>query len=518
LKFYKYFPGVRAVEFTLASFVKIFVFFCILILPQIYVIVEQLKDATVYKKCASLFRLAHFLFFGAKRKEDSMNHTNKLATMPMAKLVVNMSLPLMISLLVQSLYNIVDSIFVAKLSEDALTATSLVFPAQLLMIAVGVGTGVGVNAVLSKSLGAKDTAMVENVATTGLLLSLISTAVFMILGATYTGAFVHMFTQDEVIAEYSIQYLSICMIVCVGSLVSTMFQRFLQAVGDAFYSMLSLLAGAITNLILDPILIFGLLGLPAMGVRGAAIATVIGQCVSAAVAIWLNAAKNPAVKIKWKNYKMQKAVVAQIYKVGFPTIVTQSVGSIMVAAINAILMPFSSTAVAFFGVYYKLQNFLFMPMNGLGQAAIPIVGYSYGSGNYSRIKSAIRTTLPIAIGISLIATAVFMAVPSGLLGLFSPSSEMLAIGVPALRIISVTFVFASVTMILGYSMSGLGNGMVNMMGTALRQLILFVPLAYVFASCFGIERVWYAMWVSEIIAMIYAIFASRNVLRKRGII
>jgi Na+-driven multidrug efflux pump len=289
------------------------------------------------------------------------------------------------------------------------------------------------------------------------------------------------------------------MIVCVGSLVSTMFQRFLQAVGDAFYSMLSLLAGAITNLILDPILIFGLLGLPAMGVRGAAIATVIGQCVSAAVAIWLNAAKNPAVKIKWKNYKMQKAVVAQIYKVGFPTIVTQSVGSIMVAAINAILMPFSSTAVAFFGVYYKLQ-------------------YSYGSGNYSRIKSAIRTTLPIAIGISLIATAVFMAVPSGLLGLFSPSSEMLAIGVPALRIISVTFVFASVTMILGYSMSGLGNGMVNMMGTALRQLILFVPLAYVFASCFGIERVWYAMWVSEIIAMIYAIFASRNVLRKRGII
>jgi putative MATE family efflux protein len=308
------------------------------------------------------------------------------------------------------------------------------------------------------------------------------------------------------------------MIFCVGSLVSTMFQRFLQAVGDTFYSMLSLIAGALTNLILDPILIFGLLGAPALGVRGAAIATVIGQCVSAVVAIWMNAVKNPAVKLNWKNFRLQKAVVAQIYKVGFPTIITQAVGSVMVAAINAILLPFSSTAVAFFGAYYKLQNFLFMPMNGLGQAVIPIVGYSYGSKNHQRIKEAIRTTLPIAIGISLAATVIFMAFPSTLLGFFSPSSEMLALGVPALRIISVTFVFASVTMILGYSMSGLGNGLVNMLGTALRQLILFVPLAYLFASRFGIQWVWYAMWFSEIIAMIYSIIASKSTMRKKGIL
>jgi putative MATE family efflux protein len=389
---------------------------------------------------------------------------------------------------------------------------------QLLMIAVGVGTGVGVNAVLSKNIGAKNTEMIENVATTGVVLSLISTVVFMILGVTCVKGFVHAFTNNETIAQYSIEYLSICMIFCIGSLVSTMYQRFLQSVGDTFYSMLSLIAGAVTNIVLDPILIFGFFRVPAMGIRGAAVATVIGQCVSAVVAIWLNAIKNPIVKIKWKNYKIKKNVVAQIYKVGLPTIITQAIGSIMVAAINAILMPFSSTAVAFFGVYYKLQNFLFMPMNGLGQAAIPIVGYSYGAKNYGRIKEAIRTTLPIAIGISIFASIVFLAFPTQLLHLFSASTQMLTIGVPALRVISITFALSSVTMVLGYSMSGLGNGIVNMLGTALRQLVLFVPLAYIFASCFGIEKVWYSMWISELVAVIYAIIASKRVMKKRGVL
>jgi putative MATE family efflux protein len=296
-----------------------------------------------------------------------------------------------------------------------------------------------------------------------------------------------------------------------------MFQRFLQAVGDAFYSMVSLMAGAVTNLILDPILIFGLLGCPALGVRGAAIATVIGQWVSAGVAIWLNKTKNPAVPVRWKGFRPRASVVAQIYKVGLPTIVTQSVGSVMVAAVNGILYPFSTTAVAFFGAYYKLQNFLFMPMNGLGQALIPIVGYSYGAKNYPRIRAALRTALPMAVGIALAATVIFLAFPGQLLSLFSPSAEMLAIGIPAMGIIAVTFAFASVTMILGYAMSGLGNGVVNMLGTALRQLILFVPLAYLFAANFGVEKVWYAMWVSECVAMLYAIFATKMELKKRGI-
>jgi putative MATE family efflux protein len=443
-----------------------------------------------------------------------MEKENKMAVMPMSKLVLTMSLPLMLSLLIQSLYNIVDSIFVAKLSEEALTATSLAFPMQMLMIAVGVGTGVGVNAVLSKNIGAGNKEKVENAAMTGVVLSLISTLVFIVIGLSCTKPFVHAFTDDESIAEYGIQYLSICMIFCLGSLVSTMFQRFLQSAGDTFYSMVSLIAGAVTNLILDPILIFGF----AMGVRGAAIATVIGQWVSAAAAIWLNAVKNPAVKVKCKGYRMDGKIVAEIYKVGFPTIITQSIGSIMVASVNAILMPFSSTAVAFFGVYYKLQNFLFMPMNGLGQAAIPIVGFSYGAKKKERIKEAIRTILPIAAGIALLATIIFLAVPNVLLGFFSPSTEMLRIGVPALRIISVTFIPASITMVLGYSMSGLGNGMVNMIGTGLRQLVIFVPLLYVFAKFFGIEHCWYAVWISEIIAVVYSITAAIRIMKKKAII
>lgn len=446
-----------------------------------------------------------------------MKTRDKLEIMPMPKLVVNMSLPLMISLLVQSLYNIVDSIFVAKISEDALTATSLAFPVQLLMIAVGVGTGVGANAVLSKNLGAKKTDVVVRVATTGFLLSIFCALVFVTLGISCTDSFVRLFTKDEVIAFYSIEYLSICMIFCTGNLVGMMFQRFLQSVGDTFDSMLSLLSGAIANLILDPIMIFGLFGIPAMGVKGAAIATVIGQWVSAFVAIWLNTVKNPSVKVRFKDYRIDGKVIIQIYQVGFPTIVTQSVGSIMVAAINAILMPFSSTAVAFFGIYYKLQNFLFMPMNGLGQAAIPIIGYSYGSMNYKRIREAICTIVPYAIRIALLASVIFMVFPSALIGVFSPSADMVSIGVPALRIISVTFVFAAVTIILGYSMSGLGNGMVNMLGTALRQLIILVPLVYLFATWFGIEKVWYAMWISEMIATAYAICATRNILHKHGI-
>jgi putative MATE family efflux protein len=297
-----------------------------------------------------------------------------------------------------------------------------------------------------------------------------------------------------------------------------MFQRFLQAAGDTFYSMVSLIAGAITNLILDPILIFGFAGIPALGVKGAAIATVTGQWVSAIAAIWLNGVKNPTVKVRMTGFRMDAKTVAEIYKVGLPTIITQSIGSIMIASVNAILMPFSSTAVAFFGVYYKLQNFLFMPMNGLGQAAIPIVGFSYGAKNNERIKSAIRTVLPIAAGIAFIATILFMSVPKLLLGLFSPGEEMLRIGVPALRIIAVTFIPASITMVLGYSMSGLGNGLVNMIGTGLRQLVIFVPLLYVFAKMFGVEHCWYAIWISEAVAVIYSIMATVRILKKKKIL
>lgn len=447
-----------------------------------------------------------------------METQNKLGQTPMLRLVLEMSWPLMISLLVQSLYNIVDSVFVAMLSEDALTATSLAYPVQIMMIAVSVGTSVGINSLLSRSIGAGDTDKTGNIAATGVLFALVGMAVFVILGLLGAEWLANNFTTNAAIAADCREYLWVCMVFCGGTFLGTMYQRFLQAVGDTVSSMVTLIAGAVTNLILDPIMIFGLFGCPAMGVRGAAIATVIGQWVSAALAIGLNRAKNPQVKVAWKGFRLKADVVKNIYKVGLPTILTQAMGSLMVLAVNAVLMPVSSTAVAFFGVYYKLQNFLFMPMNGLGQAAIPIAGYNFGAKKYDRVRSLLRTVLPLAVGLAIVASMIFLAFPQQLLGIFEASDGMLAIGVPALRVISGTFAFASVTMVLGYLVSGLGNGTVNMVGTALRQLVLLVPAVFLLERTLGVNAVWAAFWPAEVLAAVYAVFASRRVLKQLGIV
>ncbi len=443
---------------------------------------------------------------------------NKMATMQMPNLVLNMSLPLMISLLVQSLYNIVDSIFVAKMGEDALTAVSLAYPIQILMIAVSVGTSVGINALLARSIGAKKYKDTANIATTGLVLAITGAVVFMILGFTCVGLFVNMFTDDAAIGAYTRQYLSIVMIFSLGSFIETMYQRFLQSVGNTFTSMITLVVGAGTNIILDPILIFGLGPFPEMGVVGAAVATVIGQWIAGGLAIILNKKFNPVVQVDFKDFHLKKDTLISIYKVGLPTIITQALGSIMLTAVNAILITFSSTAVAFFGVYYKLQNFLFMPMNGLGQASIPIVGFSYGAKRFDRIRSMLKIMLPAAVILAVVMSVVFAIIPGQLLSLFSASETMLAMGIPAIRIICGTYAFAAVTMILGYSMSGLGNGVVNMMGTALRQVIILVPGIWILSSTFGVEYAWYAFWLSEIIAMLYAIFHSIRIMKRKDVL
>lgn len=374
---------------------------------------------------------------------------NKMAVMPMGALVFSMSLPLMVSLLVQSLYNIVDGIFVARLSEDALTATSLAYPVQLFMIAVSVGTGVGVNALLSRKLGAKQQEQADQVATTGLLLSLVCTVVFALLGVFCAGALANLFAEDAVTAALCAKYLRICMVFCLGIFVETLAQRLLQATGNTFLSMISLVVGALTNIILDPILIFGLWGCPAMGVAGAAVATVIGQWLGAAVALVLNYLKNPEVHFSFRGFRPKAGMILAIYQVGVPTIVMQAIGSVMLSAMNALLLPFSNTAVAFFGVYYKLQNFLLMPINGLGQTAIPIIGYNFGAKNDRRIYQALKVILPTGICIALVGTVIFLLLPGQLLGLFSAGAAMLKLGIPALRIISATFAFAAVTVILG---------------------------------------------------------------------
>ena len=440
---------------------------------------------------------------------------NKMGSMPVGRLVVSMSVPLMLSLLVQSLYNIVDSIFVARISENALTATSLAYPIQIFMIAVAVGTSVGVNSLLSRTIGAKKYGEAGAIATTGLLLSALSSFAFILLGIFCRRGFIALFTTDPEISAYCEQYLLICMLFCSGTFIETMCQRFLQAVGKTFLSMVSLVAGALTNIILDPIMIFGLLGFPRLGIRGAAIATVIGQWVGMFVALALHLKRNREIRLVLRGYRLSRRTVAEIYKVGVPTAITQALGSIMVSAFNSILMPFSSTAVAFYGVYYKLQNFLFMPMNGLGQAAIPIVGYNYGDRNGRRIMDVVRTMLPIGGAIAILGTILFMAFPRQLLELFAASEDMLSIGIPALRIISVTFVLSSVTIILGYAASGLGNGLINLIGTALRQLIVFVPLAYLFAKLGGISCVWFSVWIAELAAVCYAAWSSSREFRRK---
>lgn len=483
-----------------------------------FYIIKEMEATVSDVNVQALQRGLHFLLYGEEGKENEMEEKNKMGTMAMPKLVINMSLPLMISLLVQSLYNIVDSIFVARMGEAALTAVSLAFPVQILMVAFSVGTSVGLSALLSHSLGAGDRKTAGNTAASGVLLALAGMAVFMILGIFCSGTFVRLFTEDPEIGAYCEEYLFICMVFCGGTFLSTMYQRFLQSVGDTFDSMITLVSGAVTNTILDPIMIFGWLGLPAMGVRGAAIATVIGQWVSALLAILLNRFRNPEVKVRFRGYRPDPRVFREIYRVGLPTIVTQALGSIMVTAVNGIMISFSSTAVAFFGVYYKLQNFLCLPMNGLGQASIPIAGYNLGAGKKERVLQLLKTVVPIGAGVGIAAALLFAALPAQLLGLFSASREMLELGVPALRIICGTFPLAAVTIVMGYTISGLGNGVINMLGTALRQLVLLVPAVYLFSRYLGIAYAWYGFWVSETAAVICCALLVRRELRRKGIL
>ena len=442
-----------------------------------------------------------------------MNSKNKLAEMPIRPLLYTMAVPLMLSLLVQSLYNIVDSIFVARLSETALNAASLAYSVQFLMIAVGVGTAVGLNALLSRKIGEHKQEEACQAATTGLLLMVLTSLIFSIAGIFLSDTISAKIATDSVLQSLCKQYLSINLVYCWGIFLQTYGQRLLQAVGDTILSMVSLIIGAVLNIILDPIMIFGLLGCPRMGIRGAAIATVIGQMVGAIAALLFNRFRNPVIHVHLKNYHFRWQDVADIYRVGLPTIIMQSIGSIMTFAVNSILLPISATAVAFFGIYYKLQNFLMMPINGLGQAAIPIVGYNYGDKKYQRVQQTWNILLPTGAIISLCGTIIFWCFPGKLLQLFSASPEMLTLGIPALRIISVSFVMAAITILCGYFASGLGNGIINMISGAIRQLILFIPCLWIFIKTFGILHGWYAFWIAEIIACIYSYYTSYRLLK-----
>lgn len=440
---------------------------------------------------------------------------NKMAVMPMKQLLVTMSVPLMMSLLIQSLYNIVDSMFVAGYSEQALTATTLVYPVQFLMIAVGVGTAVGLNALLSRKIGQKRVDDACRAATTGLVLVLVESLIFCLVGILGKQQVAGLLTDDPSLQADCLSYLSINLVWCWGLFLQTYAQRLLQAVGDTVLSMVSLIIGAGVNIILDPIMIFGYFGCPEMGVAGAAAATVIAQGASAAAALLFNRTKNPLIHVRLKGYVFRLKDVGDIFRVGLPTIVMQAIGSVMNFAANSILLSVSSTAVAAFGVYYKLQNFLMMPINGLGQAAIPIAGFNLGAGNADRIRSLQKILTKAGIFFAIAATVVFLAIPGPLLSLFSAGEEMRAIGIPALRIISITFLFSTMTILWGYLASGLGNGVISMVAGALRQLIVLIPLMYVLTKVFGLPITWLAFWASEGTAFLYSLFAIRREVKKK---
>lgn len=428
---------------------------------------------------------------------------NKMGTMPIGKLLFNMSLPMMISMLVQALYNIVDSIFVAKLSENALTAVSLAFPLQTLLIAVGAGTGVGMNALLSKSLGEKNHERANDIAKNAAFLYCLSYIVFLILGFTVVKPFYasQIGGADGEIMEMGIDYLSTVMIFSFGLFAQVFFERLLTSTGRTIFSMTSQLCGALTNIILDPILIFGLLGMPKMGVTGAAVATVIGQCVSGIVAATCNQKYNHEIKLNFKGFRPELKIIGLIYAIGIPSIIMQSIGSVMTYSMNRILIGFSSTATAVFGVYFKLQSFFFMPVFGLNNGITPIIAYNYGAAQRKRMIKTIKLSMMVAFCLTFIGFLGFELIPKTLLGMFNASDDMLKIGVPALRIIGVHYLLAWFSIISSTVFQALGKAIFSMMISIMRQLVVLIPAAYILSRIGGLDVVWWSFPIAEIISL-----------------
>lgn len=439
---------------------------------------------------------------------------NKMGTMPIPRLLVGMSLPMMISMLVQALYNIVDSMFVAKLNEDALTAVSLAFPIQTLMVAIASGTGVGINALLSRNLGEKNYEDADMAAKNGLFLGIVSCMVFAVVGGFGSHLFFAMQTGNETIVTYGTQYLSIISICSAGIFLQITFERLMQSTGKTIYNMITQGTGAIINIILDPILIFGLFGLPRMEVAGAALATIIGQFAAVLMSVYFTITKNKEINISLRGFRPHLRTIAVIYEVGVPSIIMQAIGSVMTFGMNKILLMFSSTAAAVFGVYFKLQSFIFMPVFGLNNGMIPIIAFNYGARDRKRIVQTMKLSILIAIIIMMFGLAVFQFMPGFLLAnLFDASENMLAIGVPALRIISLSFLFAGYCIIIGSVFQALGNAVYSLIVSAARQLIVILPAAYIFARVFGLDMVWWSIPIAEIVSLTLSTILLKRIYR-----
>ena len=431
---------------------------------------------------------------------------NKMGVMPVKQLIISMSLPMMISMLVQALYNVVDSMFVARMSEDALTAVTLAFPMQNALISFAAGTGVGINALLSKSLGEKRFDRADEAANNGLFLAFLTYILFLLLGLFAAGPFIGTQIKDPVVQEYGTAYLKVCLCLSFGAIYQVTFERLLQSTGRTFYSMISQATGAIINIIFDPIMIFGLFGFPKLGVAGAALATVLGQVIAACISLFLNLKKNEDIHISLPQIMRPSAeVIRKIYFVAVPSILMMSIGSIMTYAMNQILGAFSKTATAVFGVYFKLQSFFFMPVFGLNNGLIPVLAYNYGARRSDRIKEALRFAMSLAVGIMLCGTLVFHLVPQALLGMFNASEEMLRIGVPALRIISLSFGLAGACIAMGSIFQAFSYSYYSLIVSVGRQLVVLIPVAMFLASFGEVTLIWWAFPIAELMSTVLSI-------------
>ena len=440
---------------------------------------------------------------------------NKMGTIPIMPLILNMSLPIMFSMFVHALYNVVDSIFVARIHENALTAVSLAFPIQNIMISVGVGTAVGVNALLSMRLGQKNQEAVNKAATNGLFLALCSSAAFFLLGFFIIRPYLAGQTDNQEIINFGMQYLNVCVFGSFGLFTAIMLDRLLQGTGRTMFSMYSQISGAITNIIFDPLLIFGLGPFPRMGITGAAVATVMGQWVSMVVSFTCNIKINKDIQFKFRQFKPDGAIIKQIYRVGVPSILLGSVGSVTTFFINRILGRFSTTAIAVYGVYFKLNSFIFMPVFGLNNGIVPIIAYNYGAENKKRIIQAVRSGILLAAAIMLFGTFLFECFPVQFLRLFKASDNMLAIGVPAMRIIATSFIGAAIAISLTSVFQAFSSATYSMIISFARQLLVLLPVAYFLSFTGNVNNVWWAFPVAEVASVLLSCIFMAKVYRTK---
>lgn len=438
-------------------------------------------------------------------EQEILREDNKMGTMPVVKLLLTMSLPMMFSMLVQSLYNIVDSMFVSKIGMEALTAVSLSFPLQMLMIAVGAGTGVGINALLSKSLGEKKYKRANKAAVNGIFIILLSYVVFACIGLYYVITYLVGRDQMNLVTQYKHIYLGICITLSIGVMMQMTMERLLQSTGHTMFSMISQMIGAVINIILDPLLIFGLLGFPKMGVAGAALATVLGQVIAMSVGILFNIYGNKEISISFEKFKPDGKIIAEIYRVGIPAILMQAIGSVTTSGINRILGGFGDTAVSVYGVYFKLQSFIFMPVFGLNNGMIPILAYNYGARSKKRITQTITASVTFAISLMVLGFAIFQIMSPQLLGLFADSKktlkELLDIGVPALRTISFSFLFAGFCIVSLSVFQAFGEGFLSLIVSVCRQLLVILPAATILSKLYGLSAVWWAFPLAELVSV-----------------